>query len=427
MALFRIVALLITLASLRVEAAELDALIGRDDLWQTSRADFVQQNRELGFRWVSAAQDAAETMAPGLTLFGNRVYQTTARFDADKLKQLTVSLYNRGDAGEMPKEKFDALLRATVEKLTAFTHAQFTARGKDAASAVKAEGLSWQNGTSNFVLEYSFTREVKTRNIPYRAEFMRLEITPVEKPQGLLSSAFAAKSQKFTGQSHVKRDPSGDVLLTDVPMVDQGEKGYCVVASAERVMRYYGTRADEHELAQIANTSAAAGTSNEAMFDALKKLSNRLRVKIRTIENFDVKHFLDLIKDYNHIAKRQHEQEIDTSSHMLNVSAIYAQMNPDVLREARTRNKSEPDRFLREVQTHIDDGIPLLWSVMLGIVHEEKAPQALGGHMRLIIGYNAKTREIMYSDSWGLGHELKRMALDDAWTITTGLNTIEPL
>jgi hypothetical protein len=79
------------------------------------------------------------------------------------------------------------------------------------------------------------------------------------------------------------------------------------------------------------------------------------------------------------------------------------------------------------VQSHVDDGVPLLWSVMLGIVPEQKAPQGFGGHMRLIIGYNSKSSEILYSDSWGPGHELKRMPAVDAWTITTGLNTIEPL
>jgi hypothetical protein len=40
-------------------------------------------------------------------------------------------------------------------------------------------------------------------------------------------------------------------------MVDQGEKGYCVVASVERVLRYYGGTVDQHELAQIANSDAA--------------------------------------------------------------------------------------------------------------------------------------------------------------------------
>ncbi len=392
-------------------------------------SDFAEQTRDLGFQWVSVANDTAQTTRAGLTLFGNPVYQTLAHFEKGKLQEITVSLFNRGDAGEMPREKFEALLKSCVEKLTAASGAQPTVRGKDATNAVRADGVIWQSSASKFLLEYSFTREVKTRNIPYRAEFMRLEISPAERAQSLLASALAtSKPQKFNGMEHIKRDASGDVVLTGVPMVDQGQKGYCVVASAERVMRYYGAQVDEHELAEIANSSAHGGTSNEAMFDALKKLSNRLRVKIRTIETFDVRHFLALIAEYNRAAKRgKRATEIDTSSHMLDVPAIYAQMEPDILREVRTRNKSESDRFLREVQAHIDEGLPLLWSVQLGIVPEEKAPQAKGGHMRLIIGYNAKTDEIIYSDSWGYGHEQKRLPLADAWTITTGLDSIEPL
>jgi hypothetical protein len=46
--------------------------------------------------------------------------------------------------------------------------------------------------------------------------------------------------------------------------------------------------------------------------------------------------------------------------------------------------------------------------------------------MRLIIGYNDKTGEILYSDSWGAGHELKRMPLAQAVSMTTGLTTLEP-
>jgi hypothetical protein len=136
---------------------------------------------------------------------------------------------------------------------------------------------------------------------------------------------------------------------------------------------------------------------------------------------------LALINNYNMIARRNKQPLIDTSSRLLDVTAIYQAMKPDLLREVRTKNKSDSSRFMREVQTRIDGGVPLLWSVMLGIVKEEKAPQAFGGHMRLIIGYNAKTDEILYSDSWGFGHELKRMALPDAWTITTGVDAIEPL
>ena len=41
--------------------------------------------------------------------------------------------------------------------------------------------------------------------------------------------------------------------------------------------------------------------------------------------------------------------------------------------------------------------------------------------MRLIIGYNEDRGEVLYSDSWGEGHELKRMDGLDALSITTGM------
>lgn len=410
-------------------AAALDSLIEKEALWDATRADFVDASRELGFRWVSNAQESAETTLPGLTLFDQPVYQTIARFEAGRLKEIDVLFYNRGDAGELPREKFEELLRKCIDALSNFTKAKPLVRGKDASSAVKAEGVQWQTDRTKFLLEYSFTREVKTRDVPFRAEFVRLKIAPAEKIKGLLATALESSTPAhFNGQSHVKREPSGDVILEGIPMVDQGQKGYCVVATAGRVMRYYGVKVDEHELAEIANTDASMGTSNEAMFESLKKLSNRLRVKIRTIEPFDVKQVLELINDYNHAAKRgKRAPEIDTTGHVLDVTAIYGQMKPDILREARTRNKSDTDRFQRLVRSHIDDGIPILWSVILGILPEKNAPQGRGGHMRLIIGYNQKTGEILYSDTWGMGHELKRMSLADAWTITTNLNTIEPM
>ena len=430
---FRLLAAIVCVlvfASAACDAEELDALMLREDLWKMPRADFVSATPGLGFHWVSAAQDSAETKRPGLTLFGLPVLQAVAQFEGDKLQTLTISFFNRGDAGELPKEQFQELLKKSTDALTTATKLPPTIRGRDAASAVKAEGVQWQNGATKFLLEYSFTREVKTQNVPFRAEFVRLQISPVEKSKGLLADAFATAkpAEKFDGRAHVKRDAaSGDVMLEGVPMVDQGDKGYCVVASAERVMRYYGVRADEHELAQLANSSATTGTSPSAMMDSLKKLANRLRVKTREIEPFGVPQILALVNSYNAAAKRQHAPVIDTSSHVLDVGAIFSQMKPDILREARTHNPSDQNRFMRAVQTRLDTGVPLLWSVMLGIVPEAKAPSGFGGHMRLIIGYNAKSNEVLYSDSWGIGHELKRMPLADAWTITTGVDAIEPL
>ncbi|MDB6153898.1 MAG: hypothetical protein JWL90_2351 [Chthoniobacteraceae bacterium] len=406
-------------------AEALDPILAVDKLWSLKQDEFQAATKGLPFRWTSSAQDSARAASTGMTLFELPVYEVIARFDAGQLKLITATFYARGDAGGIPKEKFDALVVSASEAITKFTGTKFTPRGKDATNAVRADGVTWQNIIAHYLLEYSFTREVKTRGIPFRAEFVRLEIGPPEAKLNLLASV--AAKPKFTGPTHLKRDTAtGDVWLFDVPMVDQGQKGYCVVASTERVMRYFGNPVDANELAQIANSDAAAGTSLDSMNSALKKISSRFKVRVRTLEQQDTKGVLGMIKDYNRAAKRLHETEIPDLGMRMDLGSIFHSMNYDVLKEARTKNPGDLTRFQRSVQTHIDLGIPLLWSVQLGMAPEAGIPQSAGGHMRLIIGYNTTKKEILYSDSWGAGHELKRMPAADAWTITTGLTSVEP-
>ncbi|MEO7318494.1 MAG: hypothetical protein ABIZ56_05855, partial [Chthoniobacteraceae bacterium] len=351
-----------------------------------------------------------------------------ARFDADRLVTFTANIYARGDAGELTKERFDALVRDSAAAITKATNVKFDPRGKDQANAVKAEGLMWRTNAALFTLEYSFTKEMKTRGIPFRAEFVRLEVKPPPKGAAALIGAGTPSLPRFDPAAHIQRDAvSGDTFIKDVPMVDQGQKGYCVVASTERVMRYYGGDVDANELAQIANSDAGGGTSYHAMIAALKKVAARLKVRVREIEKMEATDILALIKDYNRAAKKDGASQIPDPGRFIDLGAIFGAMKADVLRETRTKNKSDLTRFQRTVAENTGRGTPLLWTVQLGIIADKDVPQSSGGHMRLIIGCNAKTNEILYSDSWGAGHELKRMSAVDAWTITTGLTKIEPL
>jgi len=59
------------------------------------------------------------------------------------------------------------------------------------------------------------------------------------------------------------------VLIPGVPMVDQGPKGYCVVAASQRLFEYYGISCDQHQIAKIAGTDAKAGTNSKKMMEAL--------------------------------------------------------------------------------------------------------------------------------------------------------------
>ena len=421
-------------------AEPLDPLFTADNFWTQKQDDFMKGAEKLGYEWTSNVKDSARAARPrsynasasgasggGLTVFGLPVIESVARFDGEKLAAITMVLYARGDVGDWTEQQFDGLVRSAVDAIGKGTNAKPVERGKDMTNAVHAFGLTWTTDKARYLLEYSKTKALPTRNIPFRAEFVRLEVSGPEKKVSLLASATNTQRAKFSGLTHVKRNADGDVWLDDVPMVDQGQKGYCVVAATERVMRYYGDKVDENELAQVANTATAGGTSSDAMVDALKKLSARLKVRVREVEKFDIKEILSLIAEYNRTAKKDKKPPLPDQGHMIDVGAMYRDMDIDVLREVRTKNKSDLHRFQRSVQAHIDQGVPLLWTVMLGKVPEDGIPQNAGGHMRLIIGYNTAKDLILYSDSWGPGHEKKTMSASDAWTMTTGTMSIEPL
>lgn len=421
--------LCILLSVVAAPAAPLDPLFSQANLWLLTQAEFEAAAKGMGFEWTSTARDSARSVQRGMAVYGQPAVEAVARFDGEKLKEITVAIYARGDAGDLGREQYDTLIRGSIEALNRATGVKFIPRGKDATNAVKADGVFWKTPQAHFLLEYSATREVKSREIPFRAEFVRLEVTPPTKMAGLASATASTLTRaRFSPAQQVKKDQaSGDVVIASVPMVDQGQKGYCVVASAERVMRYYGAQVDANELAQIANSDAEGGTSYQAMFNALKKVGARLKVRVRSHEELTVKGILELIKDYNRAAKKAGFGEIPDPGLFIDMGLIYQQMKFEPLKEARTRNRADLGRFQRDLQQHVDQGIPLLWSVQLGMVKEPGIPQNAGGHMRLIIGYNLKTSEVIFSDSWGAGHEQKRMAIADAWTITTGLASIEPL
>ncbi len=407
------------------EEVALDKLLDPATLFTQTKADFMKAAAPLGLEWTSAAQDSARSDRGKSKFVGQSVAESLVHFDGDKAKDATVLFFGRGDSGEISEAKFEELLKTVIAALDTLTAKKFTPRGKDTKNAVKANGVFWQTEKALYTLEYSFTKENKSRDIPFRPEFIRLEMTPPEK-KSIMATALAS-SKKFDPRTQVKKEPNGDVIIPTVPMVDQGRKGYCAVATAERVMRFYGVNTDANEIAQIANSDAGGGTNPAEMIDGLKKIQNRLRFKIHPVIEPNEKDFNKLIEDYNRVAKRLKEKELPDTKKFIVFWSAYSSMERKILKDVKTKDVAGYTKFLRVVSQNLEQGVPLAWGVQLGIVPEPNIPQGAGGHMRLIIGINTKTNELIFSDSWGAGHEKKRMPLDDAWSITTGLLTIEPL
>ena len=417
-------------------ARPLDPLVTGEAAWAWNAAQFEQQFQSLRFDWLSDKKDQARFFGPGLSLWQGSVplKEAIIEFSPEgRPVRLNFSIYNRGDAEALivAREVFEAKLQELRDLLTRQLGVQPVERGKDRNSAVAAEGLVWSRPPSAFLLEYSFQREVKSRGIPFQAEFIRLRVAPVTGTTSGLAATANATVPVGRGSlaGNVTRADNGDVVISGVPMVDQGPKGYCAVATAERVFKYYGLPVDQHEMAQIAGSSSEGGTSPDKMYAALNKLEGRLGVSVRVIEDWDFRKFMDRVADYNREAKKAKKPEVDASPRngVIYIDEIVGKMDGEVLRTARTeRDRSGFGKFQRTLASLVDQGIPIMWSVSLGLLPEPEIPQASGGHMRLLIGYNAKTHEALFSDSWGADHALKRMPLANAYAITNGLYYMQP-
>lgn len=420
-------------------ARPLDALLAGESAWQMTTAQFEQEFGPARFDWLSEKKDQARFFGPGLSLWegGIKLNEAIIEFSTEgNPAKFTFSIYNRGDSETLinTRDQFEARVKELTDAISKRLAVSPTERGKDKTSAVAAEGLVWMKAPSAYLLEYSYQREIKSRSIPFRAEFIRLRVANVGAgARNAVAATSTAGSTTPVGRSslvsNVKREESGDVVIANVPMVDQGPKGYCAVATAERVFKYYGIPVDQHEMAQVADTTDGGGTSPDKMLAALNKLEGRMGVSVRVIEDWEFKKFMDKVADYNKEAKKVKKPEVDASprGNTIYINEIIEQMDGEVLKVARTeRDRSGFGKFQRTVASLIDQGIPIMWSVSLGLLPEKEIPQASGGHMRLIIGYNAKTSELIYSDSWGAEHALKRMPIANAYTMTNGTYYMQP-
>jgi hypothetical protein len=417
-------------------AVMLDALITGDNPWETTADQFETTFKPSRPQWLSDRKDQARLFGNyGLWAGAIPVKEAVVEFQTGKLFRVNLSIFNRGDSGSgfANRVEFEKQLEAWKAAITVNVGAQPVELGKQNASAVKATGFSWSKAPSIYLLEYSYQKDAKATGVQFRPEFVRLRVAPLPKQLGLGSLAGTTPSasqrvKKGELPANVTRDPGGDVFIKNVPMVDQGPKGYCAVATAERVFRYYGMPVDQHEMAQVANTGSGGGTNPDAMLKALTALQGRLHVRVRAISQWDYAEFTRMIQDYNREAKRNKKKEINiTGMRTIDIGEIYGSMDPVSLKDSKTvRKKGDFEKFKRVVFEKIDQGIPVMWSVELGLYPEAEIPQAHGGHMRLIIGYNNKTNELIYSDSWGARHAMKRMPSDNAFAMTTGLYYMAP-
>jgi len=228
-----------------------------------------------------------------------------------------------------------------------------------------------------------------------RDEYVALRVVPPSSldEEGVSSRIPAAELREMLAQ-RVERRPNGDVVLRDLPMVDQGPKGFCVPATMERMLRHIGIPADMYLLAMAANTRPGGGTT---IPDLLWAVGDTVRRHGRRVQSEAGK------PDLNRIARW-----IDSGLPVL--WGLNTSQDIDRRISDHTKRRAEVADWSA-------------WAAGLEPTRREArklSREANEGHVCLITGYNRATGELAISDSWGPGYEERWITVEEAAAISQG-------
>ena len=207
-----------------------------------------------------------------------------------------------------------------------------------------------------------------TLSLKNNSKALLLDITPgrYNPAQNPKNSIIADKKRTVMSPARfVKRESNGDTYISGIPKISQGDRGYCVPATWEKVLRHNGLNFNVYDLAEEGKTSI-----NGSYFT---QFTGRVKGMLQP-----------------HRYKVQH-----------------LRFSPD---------------NIKQIATYIDKGLPLIWhmdsqhlrswvkrnrtrrsSLTDDSANTKLNPYTFAGHALLIIGYNSREEEIALSDSTELG------------------------
>ena len=202
-------------------AAELDPLLGTGrELWKMS-GEAVLRSIPDTFIWMDQAKSRlrfnARTSRAKLSLYGRNVQEAIFDVRNGQVVALSVSVYNRGDAGTMEKKSFDELLDELRAALQSCAGKECRPQSQNATvDGSRLRSQVWKTAWSDIVLRWSLS----SREPEYAAVDFYPPGTAPRIKDGLKTTVGSSELE-----AKVQTDPDGSHYLL-IPMVDQGAKGY---------------------------------------------------------------------------------------------------------------------------------------------------------------------------------------------------------
>ena len=366
-------------------------LFADSNLWDDSTADVAER---LGWPQESKTDTQSSYRSypkAGYQVLGSRPFSAALYGSDGQAQRLSVVFANKGDFrfSDPPTkdeiEAMEAAIEADVEQIEAELTEQLGEAEKQqfgSGRGIRQLIQRWDWEGHAFLLASQ------------DGEYVNLKImtTDAADNKGRGEKLSDAKLRDLTTGNLIARE-NGDVLVGNIPMVDQGPKGYCVPATFERYLRYLQIPADMYILAMAGQTEVGGGTSLSKIIESLESyISSQSRsmkeingaIKVRTIQKY-----------------------IDQGLPLIWTMYSSREYNDFVNRRSQDREEADDwDAWADRTESETRD--------------VELRRDIMAAHACMIIGYNKETEEIAVSDSWGPSYRERWVPAEHAEQVSQG-------
>ena len=372
------------------------ALFGETPFWSESENTIVSRIRWPQESKTSTSSSYRVYPGPKATLLGRRPYSAVIYFKNGRPDMASFVFANKGDTFEEAQSARD------VEKFI--------------SDAIEADGEAISNlltGHFGEAERQSFGEGRGTRQRIQRWDVSDISILLTNQENEYVGVQIVSKTladnkgvqerisdsqARQVAESNVLERPNGDIIIQNIPMVNQGPKGYCAPATLERYLRYMGLTADMYLLALAGQTGLGGGTSSRSLLDGVSSMLTRNN---RSLEEVRKMPEIQAIKRY-----------IDRGQPLM--WTLFSTPSFNQISNERTRMREnfvdtrEWSRALRPYRNQVDD---------LAVTRTDS-------HMAMIIGYNDETGEIAFSDSWGPEYAERWLTEEELVAFSQGFNYV---
>lgn len=333
--------------------------------------------------------------ADSFRLFGCRPFSCVLHAEDGRPSGLSLVFANKGDSldgvaggGEPVRE-----LRNAVEEAVAADEKLLGTALENLFGPPVADRFGQGRQTREAVKRWDWAGHAFLLAAP-RGDYAALRILPIESADAGGRSRLPDHVVRERLAECVAHRPNGDVVIEDLPMVDQGPKGYCVPATWERVLRHMGVPADMYVLAMAAGTGLGGGTFLSEIAagarEAVVRGGRRFESLSARPTPAGVCKFID--KGLPVIWALFSTREFNDAAHA-RIAERQAMSSPGDWNKSLQAARKAAKKWPRE---------------------------RAAAHVCLITGYNKSTGEIAISDSWGKAFAERWITAEEAEAVSQG-------